>query len=125
VVLSGLGSTIEGFDPEIVAYFDAVRHCLVVDVQYIGKFNGDYIRYAMYTGTSYTYGTGGFVLGWINDEIVWVSDPAYSNTFVGYTFMQFTSETASSETYKKSILDSKVFVNPVMEPLEHAIVVED
>lgn len=121
VIISGLGASIEDFDPEIVAYFDAVRHCLVVDVQNTGLFKGDYIRFAMYTGSSYAYGSGAFVLGWVNDEIVWVSDPNYTTNYVGYTYMQFSSEIATSETYKKSILDSKVFVNPSMEPLEHAI----
>lgn len=118
VVLSGLGSTIDGFAPMVVAYFDATRNCLVVEPQNVGSFGGKYIQFALYTGTSYVYATGAFLLGWIDDKLVWVSDPAASYSFVGYTFMEFSSEKPSSSTYLKSILAGKVYTNPAMRVLE-------
>ncbi|MCR5004175.1 MAG: hypothetical protein K5984_07370 [Bacteroidales bacterium] len=121
VVISGLGGPIAGFDPMVVAYFDGPRHCLIIDPQNIGTFNGNYIHFAGYTGSSYNYGSCAYMLGWVDDEIVWVSSPDYSTSLMGYTFMEFSSPLASSSTYLKTIVDSKVFVNPTMQTLERAI----
>lgn len=120
VIITGLGSSITDFDPMVMAYFDSVRKCLVLDCQNLGKFAGNYIRLAFYTGKAYVYSNNSFLLGWVEDELVWLNDPAASNTFVGYTFMEFSSEDANSNTYLKSVVGSKVFTNPVMTPLERA-----
>lgn len=125
VVISGLGSPVAGFDPQAVAYFDATRHCLVLDPQYVCQHGENFAQLAMYTGTSYVYATGAFLLGIVDGEVVWISSPDYpSYTFVGYTFMLFNSLPANSASYTKSIVDSKVFVNPAMTRLESAVAAE-
>lgn len=122
VVISGLASPISGFDPQVVAYYDALRHCLVVDPQYVCEYGENYAQFALYTGTSYVYATGAFLLGIVDGEVVWVSSPDYpSYTFTGYTFMLFSSLPANSASYTKSIVDSKVFVGPTLSPLESMV----
>lgn len=119
VIISGLASPIAGFEPEAVAYFDSQRHCLVLDPQSVGKYDGCYAQLAMYTGSSYVYASGAFLLGIVDGKIAWVSSPDYTSyTFIGYTYMKFSSLPPSSATYMKEIVDTKVFINPSMEPLE-------
>lgn len=117
VVISGLGSPIADFNPMVIAYFDAVRHCLVLDSQNVGTYKDHYAQFAFYTGSSYVY-SGCYLLGWIEDELVWLNAPDSKYTYVGYTFMEFSTEAPSSATYLKSIVDTKVFVNPSMKVLE-------
>lgn len=117
VVISGLGSPIANFNPMVIAYFDAVRHCLVLDSQNVGTYNGHYAQFSFYTGSSYVY-SGCYLLGWIEDELVWLNAPDSKYTYVGYTFMEFSTEIPSSATYLKSIVDTKVFINPSMKILE-------
>ena len=125
VVISGLASPIDDFDPQVVAWYDATRHCLVVDPQYVCEYAGNYAQLAMYTGSSYVYATGAFLLGWVDGEVAWVSSPDYPTyTFTGYTFMLFDSLPANSASYTKTTVGSKVFVSPTMTPLD-SVVMED
>lgn len=117
VIISGLASPIADFNPVIVAYFDAVRHCLVLDSQNVGTYGGHYAQFSFYTGTSYVF-SGCYLLGWIGDELVWLNAPDSKYNYVGYTFMEFSTENPSSATYLKSIVDTKVFVHPTMKVLE-------
>jgi len=120
VVISGLASPIDGFDPMAIGYYDSVRHCLVLDSQNVGMHDGNYVQFAMYTGTSYSYSSGGFLLGIVDGNINWVSSPDYTTNAVGYVFLNFNSSVAGSASYQ-GVLDSKVFVSPVMEPLDNAV----
>lgn len=120
VVISGLASPIDGFVPMMIAYYDSIRHCLVLDSQNTGIYNGNYVQFSMYTGKSYSYSSGGFVLGMVDGNVNWVSSPDYTIAAVGYVFLNFNSPVAGADSYL-GVLDSKVFVSPVMEPLEKAV----
>lgn len=124
VVISGLAGASADFDPVVIGYYDGNSHCISVDFQNTGIYNGIYPQFAIYVqninkGTYALLYSGGYKLGMVDGKYEWVgnvSDPS-TYTVVGYTFMEFSGLPAVSDNYLRRRVDSKTYMHLSMTKL--------
>ena len=92
LTIKGLSNT-RDFNPEVTGFYDAQRHCIVIEPQAMGTYKGNTVKLGFTDDLSiYWGGSTNMAFGFIDGKLYLLSGPESANNVTAYQFLLFDSE---------------------------------
>jgi len=92
LTIKGLSNT-RDFNPEVTGFYDAEKHCIIIEPQALGTYKGNTVKLGFTDDLSIYWGGGtNMAFGFIDGKLYLLSGPESANNVTAYQFLLFDSE---------------------------------